>query len=145
MSTQQADPTTTYVVVNFESEQPEVLGEYVRTEEDAVFYQVPDGGVTWAPYDCVRTMTRWDFEQFHAGPRVYEIAIVAPAVLLAEEAEFLIDRIRDLATPVIVAQFEDVSATEAQRRVADLNMELRSRGLPEFQGTVTLRRRKAVD
>lgn len=62
----QPDPTMTYVVVNFEGERPEVLGEYVRTEEDAVFYQVREGGVTWAPYDCVRTMTQRDFDAFHA-------------------------------------------------------------------------------
>lgn len=32
---------------------PELLGEYIRTDEDVVEYRRPDGSVGIAPEDCV--------------------------------------------------------------------------------------------
>lgn len=40
------------VVVDTEGDSG-VIGVFVRTEEDAIFYRRPDGSVTWAPADCV--------------------------------------------------------------------------------------------
>ena len=63
----------------------------------------------------------------------YRTAIVAPAYFDYDgDAVFLLDRIRELATPIIVARFDDVTRTEAEERRADINQELRSRGLPEL-------------
>jgi len=55
------------IVVNMEGDSPEILGPYAGTEEDAVFYERRgDAERGTAPQDCVRVMTRWDFDSFHA-------------------------------------------------------------------------------
>lgn len=63
----------------------------------------------------------------------YESEIIAPSYFAQpEDAEFLIDRIRELAWPVITIRFEDMSGHEAQARLDEINHEFASRGLPRF-------------
>lgn len=46
--------TRLLAVVNLESPEREVLGEYRLTDEDAVSYwREDDGTIAWAPEDCV--------------------------------------------------------------------------------------------
>lgn len=42
-----------YLVVSLEHDGRPVVGEYLRTEEDAVIYRRPDGSEGMAPADCV--------------------------------------------------------------------------------------------
>ena len=44
------------VVWDMESEQPEPIGEYAGSEEDAVFYIRPDGSRGMATEDCVSVL-----------------------------------------------------------------------------------------
>lgn len=63
----------------------------------------------------------------------YETELIAPSYFESEsDAEFLLDRIRDYGTPVVTAVFENMSAQDAETRRDDINVELRSRGLPEL-------------
>ena len=63
----------------------------------------------------------------------FETHITAPSHFdTPEDAEFIFDRIRDLAWPIIVVRFDSMSGVEAQARINDINNELASRGLPEF-------------
>ena len=78
----------------------------------------------------------------------YEAEIYAPLFNstyennhLEPEADFTLEQIRNLATPVIIARFEDMSFTDAASRWEDINMELRSRGLSPL-GDLRLNRRK---
>lgn len=71
----------------------------------------------------------------------YETEVGAPLFERDEDAAFLIEKVRDLAFPVIVARFENVTQREAEQRVREINVELASRGLPEFP---PVRRRRAL-
>ena len=63
----------------------------------------------------------------------YQAQLVAPAYFQSREtADVLIEKIREVAFPILVAHFEDVSRAEATQRLCDLNQELRAWGLPEF-------------
>lgn len=74
----------------------------------------------------------------------YESEIVAPSFFdRSEDAEFLIDRIRDLGWPIITVRFEDMSGHEAQARLNEMNHEFASRGLPTFPPVSPRRRRGA--
>lgn len=49
--------TTVRVVFEMESDDaPTVIGTYLGTTEDAVYYRGLDGVTTWAPQDCVRVV-----------------------------------------------------------------------------------------
>ena len=73
----------------------------------------------------------------------YETSMIAPAYFDSpEDADFLIERIRDLGLPIIVARFYDVSGNEAQVRVGEINVELGSRGLPQFPPVRYTRRKE---
>lgn len=51
----------TLVVVDLESETRDVLGIYVRTEEDAVsYYDWETGELVWAPEDCVAVVPGYE-------------------------------------------------------------------------------------
>lgn len=64
------------LVVSDESGTTEILGEYARTEEDAVAYwREEDGTLGWAPEDCVRVVPGH-------RPR-----IGVPAVIVSPETE----------------------------------------------------------
>ena len=57
----------TLVVVDLESETRDVLGIYVRTEEDAVSYNDWETGeLVWAPEDCVAVVPGY---VAYRGPR----------------------------------------------------------------------------
>lgn len=45
-----------YIVVNMESDEPELLGTYSETEESAVWYITTEGHYKWANDDCVRVV-----------------------------------------------------------------------------------------
>ncbi len=44
------------VVVDLESDPPQALGNYVRTDEDTVIYRRPAGDNGYAPCDCVKVV-----------------------------------------------------------------------------------------
>lgn len=44
------------IVVNMESDEPELLGTYAETDECVVWYITSDGHYRHAPDDCVRVV-----------------------------------------------------------------------------------------
>lgn len=63
----------------------------------------------------------------------FETHIVAPSHFdNPEDAEFIFSKIRELAWPVILVQFDAMSGVEAQERITDINHELAARNLPKF-------------
>ena len=63
---------------------------------------------------------------------VYESEIVAPLYVEAASYEFVIERIREKALPLIVVRFEEMPGHEAQAALEEINLELTSRGLNGF-------------
>lgn len=51
------------VVVSMEGDLPEVVGTYLRTAEDAVWYLSSVGVQTFAPADCVRIVRRDELDE----------------------------------------------------------------------------------
>ena len=81
-----------------------------------------------------------------AKKTVYETEMIVPAAPIEGSLDFITDRVRELATPVIVCRFyfEDIGSgagMEAATRLNDINNELASRGLSQFP-PLTKRRRE---
>jgi hypothetical protein len=49
--------STIDVVIDLESDPPQALGNYVRTDEDTVIYRRPAGDNGYAPCDCVQVIS----------------------------------------------------------------------------------------
>jgi hypothetical protein len=69
------------IVVDLESDPPQALGNYLRTDEDTVIYRRPAGDNGYAPCDCVQLVT----------VRLFDRAATAPD-LAAEVADALTPR-----------------------------------------------------
>lgn len=70
---------------------------------------------------------------------VYESEIIVPLYLEPTTLDFVVERIRERALPILIARFEEVPGHEAQAALAEINMELTSRGLADMP-MVTKRR-----
>jgi hypothetical protein len=55
-----------FAVVNEEADPPEIVGTYLRSDEDVVHYLSPVGVQTFAPEDCVRVLPRSRAEAYVA-------------------------------------------------------------------------------
>lgn len=74
---------------------------------------------------------------------VYESEMPAPLYVEPTSLEFVVDRIREVAFPLIVVRFEDKTGIEAQELLGEINHELASRGLTGFPAVSKRRIRNA--
>ena len=63
---------------------------------------------------------------------IYETEMIVPMYPEDNLLHYVADKIREVATPVLVVRFEDKTGVEAQAILSDLNREIESRGLSGF-------------